>query len=39
MIAVVALVVSGIGNAVLDVAGLHQMQRVADDRVLGRVSG
>jgi MFS family permease len=37
--AVAALVVSGIGNAVLDVAGFTQMQRVADDRVLGRVFG
>ena len=39
VIAVVAFVVSGIGNAVLDVAGFTQMQRVADDRVLGRVFG
>jgi len=38
-VAVAALVVSGIGNAVLDVAGFTQMQRVADDRVLGRVFG
>ena len=37
--AVVALVVSGIGNAVLDVAGFTQLQRIADDRVLGRVFG
>jgi MFS family permease len=36
---VTALVVSGIGNAVLDVAGFTLMQRVADDRVLGRVFG
>ncbi len=39
VVAVVAFVVSGIGNAVLDVAGFTQMQRVADDRVLGRVFG
>jgi MFS family permease len=38
-IVVAALVVSGIGNAVLDVAGFTLMQRVADDRVLGRVFG
>jgi MFS family permease len=38
-VAVAALVVSGVGNAVLDVAGFTQMQRVADDRVLGRVFG
>ena len=39
MVVVAAFVVSGIGNAVLDVAGFTQMQRVADDRVLGRVFG
>ncbi len=39
VIVVVAFVVSGIGNAVLDVAGFTQMQRIADDRVLGRVFG
>jgi MFS family permease len=39
VIAVAALVGSGIGNAILDVAGFTQMQRVADDRVLGRVFG
>jgi MFS family permease len=39
VIAVAALIVSGVGNAVLDVAGFTQMQRVADDRVLGRVFG
>ena len=39
VIAVAAFIVSGIGNAVLDVAGFTQMQRVADDRVLGRVFG
>jgi MFS family permease len=39
VVAVSALVVSGIGNAVLDVAGFTLMQRVADDRVLGRVFG
>jgi MFS family permease len=39
VITVAALVVSGIGNALLDVAGFTQMQRVADDRVLGRVFG
>jgi MFS family permease len=39
VVAVAAFVVSGIGNAVLDVAGFTQMQRVADDRVLGRVFG
>jgi MFS family permease len=38
-VTVAALVVSGIGNALLDVAGFTQMQRVADDRVLGRVFG
>jgi MFS family permease len=38
-IAVVGFIVSGIGNAVLDVAGFTLMQRVADDRVLGRVFG
>jgi MFS family permease len=38
-IAVTALVVSGIGNAVLDVAGFTLMQRIADDWVLGRVFG
>ncbi len=38
-IAVVALAVAGVGNAVLDVAGFTLMQRVADDRVLGRVFG
>jgi MFS family permease len=39
VVTVAALVVSGIGNALLDVAGFTQMQRVADDRVLGRVFG
>ena len=39
VIAVAALVLSGIGNALLDVAGFTLMQRVADDRVLGRVFG
>ena len=29
----------GLGNALLDVAGFTQMQRFADDRVLGRVFG
>jgi MFS family permease len=38
-IVVAAFVLSGIGNAILDVAGFTQMQRVADDRVLGRVFG
>jgi MFS family permease len=38
-VAVAALVVSGIGNAELDVAGFTLMQRLADDRVLGRVFG
>jgi MFS family permease len=38
-IAIAALVVSGVGNAVLDVAGFTLMQRCADDRVLGRVFG
>jgi MFS family permease len=38
-VAVVALVVSGIGNAELDVSGFTLMQRLADDRVLGRVFG
>ena len=39
VVAVIAFVVSGIGNALLDVAGFTLMQRVADDRVLGRVFG
>jgi hypothetical protein len=39
VVTVAALVVSGIGNALLDVAGFTQMQRLADDRVLGRVFG
>jgi MFS family permease len=39
VIAVVALVASGVGNALLDVAGFTLMQRIADDRVLGRVFG
>jgi MFS family permease len=34
-----ALVVSGVGNAELDVSGFTLMQRLADDRVLGRVFG
>jgi MFS family permease len=38
-IAIGALVVSGVGNALLDVAGFTLMQRCADDRVLGRVFG
>jgi len=38
-VAVVALAVSGIGNADLDVSGFTLMQRLADDRVLGRVFG
>jgi MFS family permease len=38
-VAVAALVVSGIGNAELDVSGFTLMQRLADDRVLGRVFG
>jgi len=37
--AVAALVVVGIGNALLDVAGLSLLQRLGDDRVLGRVFG
>jgi MFS family permease len=39
VVAVTAFVVSGIGNALLDVAGFTLMQRVAGDRVLGRVFG
>jgi MFS family permease len=39
VVAVAALVVSGVGNAELDVAGFTLMQRLADDRVLGRVFG
>lgn len=39
VVAVTALVVSGIGNALLDVGGFTLMQRVAGDRVLGRVFG
>jgi MFS family permease len=38
-VAVSALVVAGIGNAVLDVSGFTLMQRLADDRTLGRVFG
>jgi MFS family permease len=38
-VAVAAFIVSGIGNALLDVAGFTLMQRVGDDRVLGRVFG
>jgi MFS family permease len=38
-VAVAALVVSGIGNAELDVSGFTLMQRLVDDRVLGRVFG
>jgi MFS family permease len=38
-ITVAALIVSGIGNALLDVAGFTLLQRAADDRVLGRVFG
>lgn len=39
VISVAALVASGVGNALLDVAGFTLMQRIADDRVLGRVFG
>jgi MFS family permease len=39
VVAVAALVVSGIGNAELDVSGFTLMQRLAEDRVLGRVFG
>jgi MFS family permease len=39
VVAVAALVASGVGNAELDVAGFTLMQRLADDRVLGRVFG
>jgi MFS family permease len=39
VVAAAALVVSGIGNAELDVSGFTLMQRLADDRVLGRVFG
>jgi MFS family permease len=38
-VAIVSLVVAGIGNAVLDVSGFTLMQRLADDRTLGRVFG
>jgi MFS family permease len=38
-VAVAALVVSGIGNAALDVSGFTLIQRLVDDRVLGRVFG
>jgi MFS family permease len=38
-VAVAALVVSGIGNAALDVSGFTLVQRLVDDRVLGRVFG
>jgi MFS family permease len=38
-VAVAALIVSGVGNAELDVSGFTLMQRLADDRVLGRVFG
>jgi MFS family permease len=39
VVAAAALVVSGIGNAELDVSGFTLMQRLADDRALGRVFG
>jgi MFS family permease len=39
VITAAALVVSGVGNAELDVSGFTLMQRLADDRVLGRVFG
>jgi MFS family permease len=39
LVAAAALVVSGVGNAELDVSGFTLMQRLADDRVLGRVFG
>ena len=38
-VTVAALIVSGVGNALLDVAGFTVMHRCADDRVLGRVFG
>jgi predicted MFS family arabinose efflux permease len=38
-VAIAALIVSGVGNAELDVSGFTLMQRLADDRVLGRVFG
>lgn len=39
VVAAAALIVSGVGNAELDVSGFTLMQRLADDRVLGRVFG
>jgi hypothetical protein len=39
VVAAAALVVSGVGNAELDVSGFTLLQRLADDRVLGRVFG
>jgi MFS family permease len=39
VVAVAALIASGVGNALLDVSGFTLMQRCADDRVLGRVFG
>jgi MFS family permease len=38
-VAFAAVAVSGVGNAELDVSGFTLMQRLADDRVLGRVFG
>jgi MFS family permease len=38
-IAAVALVVIGVGNSVLDVAGFTLLQRMGDDKQLGRVFG
>ncbi len=34
-----AIVVAGVGNAILDVSGFTLIQRLADDRLLGRVFG
>lgn len=39
VVALIALVVVGLGNFVLDVSGLTLLQRLADDRMLGRVFG
>jgi MFS family permease len=39
VLAVIALGVVGLGNALLDVAGFTLLQRLGDDRVMGRVFG
>jgi MFS family permease len=39
VVALVALAIVGIGNSVLDVAGFTLLQRLGDDRTLGRLFG